>query len=93
MSDPIDKRGNGRGQPQAAPQGLTMEMHVRWVNGQIELSAPDNPVLFMRLMGDIMGAYALNTQQQIMQIQSRIVKTNAAVVDERLLEKIKANKQ
>ena len=92
MSDPTDKKGNG-GQPQPGPQGLTMEMHVRWVNGQIELSAPDNPILFMRLMGDIMGAYALNTQQKLMQQQSRIVKPNASVVDGRLLEKINANKQ
>ena len=89
-------QGNGMAQPPMGPmaqpqQNLVMEMHVKWINGTVQLSAPDNPVLFMRLMGDVMNAYALNTQQKIMKEQSRIIKPDAAVVDGRLMDKIKEN--
>ena len=76
---------------QPGPGNHVMELHVRWVNGTVQMSAPEDEVLFMLLIGDIMKAYAVNTQQKKMAGQSRIVKPNAAVVDGRLMDKIREN--
>lgn len=91
-----ENRGENHKRPngpiaQAGPQDMVMELHVKWVNGTVQMSAPENPIFFMRLMGDIMNAYSINMAQKQQKEQSRIINPNAAVVDGRLLEKIKEN--
>jgi len=81
--------------PQAAPekpQGMRMELHVEWINGNVSVSAPPNPILAMIIISDAMEILAKEYAKAMQQEQSLIIQPGGVPVDKRIVEEAQGNK-
>jgi len=63
-----------------------VEIHIIATSQGLQIAAPPNPLVVMKLLGDAMNAYVM----QIMKNQqSRIAVPNGTLVDKRILENAK----
>lgn len=72
-------------QPQTQPV-QPIEIHILWDRGKIQLSAPQNPLLVMKILGDTLSSYAEEVQKHMMQQPNQIVVPQGAMVDQRIVE-------
>jgi len=85
-----EEKNGGQAPEQEQPQqGIDITMTVRWVNGKVTLQAPDDPIIFMKIMADAMNAYTFNKHQEALQNAGRIVKPGATHVDQRIIDAAK----
>lgn len=67
-------------------QQIVVDITIRWENGQVALNAPDNPLIFMKVMSDAMDVYVLKMNQRALAAKSRIVQPGVSIVDKKLLD-------
>jgi hypothetical protein len=86
MEDTMDNEQPKAEGPAVPQQAMRMELHVEWVNGAVNVSAPPNPILALIIIGDAMKALAVEYTKMLKEAQSPIIQPGLTAVDKRIID-------